>query len=85
MRDKWFIAEHRGGSLKAVARSVGHAVATAHMSDHALGPALYALQAVKNSGKSIDSERAWQNEQLLSEIKERVLATMIKKEKSFKI
>jgi hypothetical protein len=48
----------------AVARSVGHAVATAHMADHSLGAALYALKAVKNSGKSIDDEREWQNEQL---------------------
>jgi len=45
----------------AVARSVGHAVATAHMADHSLGAALYALKAVKNAGKSIDAERRWQN------------------------
>jgi hypothetical protein len=35
----------------AVARSVGHAVATDHMPDHALGAALYALKAVKNACK----------------------------------
>ena len=40
----------------AVARSVGHAVATAHMADHSLGAAWYALKAVKNSDKSIDAE-----------------------------
>ncbi len=57
----------------AVARSVGHAVATAHMADHSLGAALYALKAVKNAGKSVDAERKWQNEQLPSEIKELVL------------
>jgi hypothetical protein len=57
----------------AVARSVGHAVATAHMADHSLGAALYALKAVKNAGKSIDGERKWQDEQLPSEIKELVL------------
>jgi hypothetical protein len=57
----------------AVARSVGHAVATAHMADHSLGAAWYALKAVKNAGKSIDEERKWQDEQLLSEIKELVL------------
>jgi len=57
----------------AVARSVGHAVATAHMADHSLGAAWYALKAVKNAGKSIDAERNWQNEQLPSEIKELVL------------
>jgi hypothetical protein len=57
----------------AVARSVGHAVATAHMADHSLGAAWYALKAVKNAGKSIDAERRWQDEQLPSEIKELVL------------
>jgi hypothetical protein len=57
----------------AVARSVGHAVATAHMADHSLGAALYALKAVKNEGKSIDEERKWQDEQLAPEIKELVL------------
>ncbi len=57
----------------AVARSVGHAVATAHMADHSLGAALYALKAVKNAGKSIDAERRWQDEQLPSEIKDLIL------------
>ncbi|MDD1661506.1 MAG: hypothetical protein LUQ49_03485 [Methanomicrobiales archaeon] len=57
----------------AVARAVGHAVATAHMADHSLGPAWYALKAVKAAGKSTEAERAWQNEQLPPEIRELVL------------
>lgn len=69
----------------AVARSVGHAVATAHMADHSLGTALYALKAVKSAGKSIEAERKWQNEQLPSKIKELVLTAMSKKEDHFKI
>ena len=69
---------------RAVARSVGQAVATAHMADHALGAAWYALKAVKNAGKSIDSERKWQNEQLPPEIMELVLTTRSKKEQVFK-
>ena len=60
----------------AVARSVGHAVATAHMADHSLRAAWYALKAVENSGKSVDAEIKWQNEQLPSEIKELVLTAM---------
>jgi hypothetical protein len=56
-----------------IARSVGHAVATAHMADHSLGAAYYALKAVKNAGKSIDAERKWQDEQLPLEVKELVL------------
>jgi hypothetical protein len=67
----------------AVARSVGHAVASAHMADHSLGAALYALKAVKNSvGRSIDTERKWQNEQLPPEIMDLVLTARGKKEKA---
>ncbi|MBN1859993.1 MAG: hypothetical protein JW840_00875 [Candidatus Thermoplasmatota archaeon] len=58
----------------AVARSVGHAVATAHMADHSLGAAWYALKAVKSAGKTIDEEKKWQDEQLPSEIKQLVLS-----------
>ena len=57
----------------AVARSVGHAVATAHMADHSLGAAWYALKAAQKAGLSVDDEIKWQNQQLPSEIKELVL------------
>ena len=57
----------------AVARSVGHAVATAHMADHALGAAWYALKAVKHAGQSPDAERRWQDEHLPSGIKDLIL------------
>jgi len=57
----------------AVARSVGHTVATAHMADHSLGAAWYALKAVKNAGNSPDEEKKRQNQQLPSEIKDLVL------------
>jgi hypothetical protein len=72
----------------AMARSVGHAVATAHMADHSPGAALYALKAMKLACKSIDEERDWQIKQLLqlpSEIMELVLTTMMKKAKGLKI
>lgn len=69
----------------SIARSVGHAVATAHMADHSLVAALYALKAVKNEGTSIEAERKWQNEQLPSEIREIVLIAMSKKEKVLKL
>jgi hypothetical protein len=68
----------------AVARAVGHAVATAHMADHSLGAAMYALKAVNHAGKPIDQERQWQNEQLPPEIMELVLTARIKKELGFK-
>ena len=63
----------------AVARSIGNAVATAHMADHSLGAAWYALKAVKNAGKSTDAERKWQDEQLPSEIKQLVLTARKKR------
>ncbi|HEY5469662.1 MAG TPA: hypothetical protein VIK07_04005 [Bacteroidales bacterium] len=72
----------------AVARSVGQTVATAHMADHSLGGALYALKAVKLAGKSIDEESAWQIdklEQLPVEIVELVLTNMAGKAKGFSI
>ncbi len=56
-----------------VARSVGHAVATAHMADHSMGAAWYALKAVKSIGGSVVDERAWQDEQLPAEIRELVI------------
>lgn len=45
----------------AVARSIGHAVATAHMADHSLRAAEYALKAIKLADKSIDIERKFQD------------------------
>jgi hypothetical protein len=48
----------------AVARAVGQAVATAHMADHSLGAAWYALKAVQRAGKPAAAERQWQHEQL---------------------
>jgi biotin carboxylase len=58
----------------AVARSVGHAVATAHMADHSVRAADYALKAIKISGQSVEAERKWQDEQLPLDIKDLVLS-----------
>ena len=66
-------------------RAVGHAVATAHMADHSMGGALYALKAVNCAGKSMDDERNWQIEQLPLEVKDFVLEVMSLKAKSFKM
>jgi len=49
---------------KAVARSIGQTVATAHMADHSPGGAFYALKAVKLANKDIEKEREWQIEKL---------------------
>jgi len=68
-----------------IARSVGHCVATAHMSDHCIGAALYALKAINLVRKSVDKEREWQNSQLPEEIKDIILENLNIKEKSFKL
>jgi hypothetical protein len=60
----------------AVARAVGQAVATAHMADHSLGAALYALKAVKAADQSVDAEKTWQHKQLPLEINELVLSAL---------
>jgi hypothetical protein len=70
----------------AVARSIGHTVATAHMADHSMGGALYALKAISLAGKSTDNEFAWQMDklqQLPAEIVELVLTSMAGKTKGF--
>jgi len=59
----------------AVARSVGHAVATAHMADHSFRAVEYVLKAVKLADKSIDNERKWQDKNLSPDIAELVLST----------
>jgi uncharacterized protein GlcG (DUF336 family) len=69
----------------AIARAAGHAVATAHMADHSLGGALYALKAIKFANKSVDAERKWQNKQLPVEIRELILSSRTVKEKALKL
>jgi hypothetical protein len=80
--------ESQDPTLISIGRSVGHAVATAHMADHSPGAALYALKALKLSGSPISQERDWQYRQLHqlpSEIVDLVLTTMTKKAKGLKI
>ena len=72
----------------AVARSIGHTVATAHMADHSIGGALYALKAIRLAGKSTEEEFVWQKvklEQLPAEIVELILTTLAGKAKGFGI
>ena len=72
----------------SVSRSIGQCVATAHMSDHSLGAALYALRAVCRAGKDVEKERVfqWKKLQYLPpHIIELVLKTMSEKIVSFKM
>jgi len=50
---------------RSAARACGQAVATAHVPTHAIGAAIYALQAIHRASGDIDKERAWQYHHLL--------------------
>lgn len=66
------------GAALWVARAAGHAVATAHMADHSLGAAIYAIKAVEAANTeddtAADRERAWQKKRLPKEIRALVLS-----------
>lgn len=48
----------------AVARAIGHTVATAHMADHSLGGPFYMLKAMNLAHIDIYHERTWQIKKL---------------------
>jgi hypothetical protein len=58
-------------AARSAARAAGQAVATAHVSTHAMGAANYALQAIHRAASAADAdtavaqERAWQYQRLL--------------------
>jgi len=54
---------------RSAAHAAGQAVATAHVPRHALGPAIYAQQAIYRATQSMDAvadERDWQYQRLLA-------------------
>jgi hypothetical protein len=67
-------------AAREVARAAGHAVATAHMADHELGAAAFAIKAVRLASPEPDAiaagkrECRWQREQLPEAIRELVLS-----------
>ena len=67
------------GSAKEAARAAGHAVAVAHMADHELGAAAYAIRAVRAATDPNDRDVAgraecrWQRAQLPIGIRDLVL------------
>lgn len=72
-------ARETSGAAKEAARAAGHAVAVAHMADHELGAAAYAILAVRHAvpaGRRDEAGRAecaWQRAQLPDEIRDLVL------------
>lgn len=72
-------AREASGAAKEAARAAGHAVAVAHMADHELGAAAYAIRAVRAAADPDDrddvgrAEGRWQRAQLPAEIRDLVL------------
>jgi hypothetical protein len=72
-------AREVSGAAKEAARAAGHAVAVAHMADHELGAAAYAIRAVRAAvpedkrGEAGRLECQWQRAQIPREIRELVL------------
>jgi hypothetical protein len=72
-------AKEASGAAREAARAAGHAVAVAHMADHELGAAAYAIRAVRaaadpdDRGNAGRAECRWQHEQLPPKIRDLVL------------
>lgn len=72
-------AREAPGAAREAARAAGHAVAVAHMADHELGAAAYAIRAVRAAADPEDRDDAgraecrWQRAQLPDAIRDLVL------------
>ena len=73
-------AREADGAAREAARAAGHAVATAHMADHELGGAFYALRAIAavypNNPEKLTEELTWQRSALTPGIRELVIDDM---------
>ena len=73
----------------AAARAAGHAAATAHMADHELGAAAYAIKAVRIAASpdtqdiAAKDECAWQRNQLPNAIRDLVVSDQKKRNNKF--
>ena len=76
-------------AAREVARAAGHAVATAHMADHELGAAAYAIKAMRlaspAAGAMMAGERecGWQRDHLPAVIRELVLSDERRRNRKF--
>ena len=82
-------ARSSSGTAREAARSAGHAVATAHMADHELGAAAYAIRAVR-AASSVDERDAagavectWQRGRLPDAIRELVIGDELRRNTKF--
>lgn len=82
-------AREASGAAREAARAAGHAVAIAHMADHELGAAAYAIRAVRAAAPVTERDAAgerecrWQRQQLPDEIRELVLSDQARRNPKF--
>jgi hypothetical protein len=82
-------AREASGAAREAARAAGHAAATAHMADHELGAAAYAIRAVRAATPIAERDAAgvgecqWQRGQLPDEIRELVLSDQARRNPKF--
>ncbi len=82
-------AREASGAAREAARAAGHAVATAHMADHELGAAAYAIRAVRAASPAAERDAAgvlecrWQRERLPEEIHDLVLSDAAQRNPKF--
>ena len=80
-------ARDASGPARDVARAAGHAVATAHMADHELGAAFFALRAIEAAAPDdpdvVARERRWQLSRLSPEVSDLVLDDMRRRADKF--
>ena len=80
-------AREASGVAQDVARAAGHAVATAHMADHELGAAFFALRAVEaarpDDPDGVTRERRWQLSRLPPDVADLVLDDMRRRADKF--
>ncbi len=69
----------KDAAATAAARAAGHAVATAHMADHCLGAAAYALKAAEQGGINRERERQWQDRRLPTSIRNLVISALARR------
>jgi hypothetical protein len=63
----------------AITRDAGHAVSTAHMADHAMGPVKYGLDAIKIIKKKKKKEIEWHINNFPIELKEQIMEGLLNK------
>lgn len=63
----------------AAARACGHAPATAHMAEHALGPIVYGVKAVAASGGDVTAWRDRQLARLPARLRELVATALVRR------